>query len=229
MKRIFLLICLFLFVSGCALPPNLDELHPVGTKYTGEINLEEKKIPLPDGEWEMAACGTRKQFFSAYLVKRCKNKKFNILYIKVDKPYLDRKYGYVNSPYYRKKIFHHSVVKNNTAGKAQDAWGIRNTSMGYRPAKNNPIYNNLLKYLTANNFSLDKFFIQIQHRFTSWGMKKDFIYMSYYLNPSTEGLSSKRLYEWDLGSIDDHPEKVAFIDYLKIVGEKQHSDLKKGL
>jgi hypothetical protein len=223
------LICLIILVSGCALPPNLDDIHPVGSKYSGEIKLGDKRIPLPEGEWEMAACGTVRQFFKAYLVKRCEFNKFNLIFITVDKPFLERNRGYVNSLFYRKKTLHHSVVKSNTAGKAQDAWCIANTNITIKRSKNNSIYNKLLKYISVQNLPLNNFFIKIVHRLTGWGAKKDYVYLSYFVNPETKGYPTGNWSDWNVARINNYPARVDLIEHLKTVGAKQHSELKEGV
>ncbi|MCP3933558.1 MAG: hypothetical protein GY705_31205 [Bacteroidetes bacterium] len=224
-----------LLTIGCiTTTPDLELSNPVGTVHKGEITLGTKNIPLPEGEWKVIACGESNDFFKIILLKEHEKKKFSFIHITVDTPVLSRDFGYVPNENYKRDNLHHKVVKSNQRGEAQDAWGICHVLVHFSPEPKYPIMNKAAEYIRSNGYIISSPMIQVSHTMTGRYNKRRYLKVSYFYNPEAYGIAPVENTEWEYSDwhmmrVDHFPEKVVFIERMKVEGTKMHERIKQGL
>ena len=131
MKNILLLLTAFtIFLTGCAMMvPDIKETNPIGKVYSNSIQLWEKNIPLPEGEWKVIGRGGpgnsfNDPYFEILLLKEIGNKKLHSLLAITTESMINSYIGYLPNKSLKREDVHHIVVKNNEAGGAQHGWLI---------------------------------------------------------------------------------------------------------
>ncbi|MCP3930460.1 MAG: hypothetical protein GY705_15315 [Bacteroidetes bacterium] len=236
MKYCFMVISTYvLLMIGCVtITPDLELSNPVEKVYRGEVSLGTKNIPLPEGEWKVIASGEINDFFKIYLLKEHENKKFSYIRITVDTPMLHRDSGYAPSEYFNRDNLHHKVVNSNQDGEVQDAWAINHTLVHFNPEPHKPIMNKAAEYIRSNGYIISSPMIKVSHRMTGAHNKRRYLVVSYFYNPEAYGIApvehtTWKYSDWHMMRVNHFPEKVEFIEMMKVEGAKMHERIKQGL
>jgi len=228
---VFLSVFLFACVPA---GKSLTESARIGTDYEKEITLGSKVIPLPPGQWKVIASGISGDFFKVYLLKEHTGKKFSYITIKVESLQVNRKWGYNSSNYFNRTNMHFAKVYSNTNSLAQDAWAINHIIIHFDEKPDKPVLSQACKYLKENNYVISDVMIGVAHRFTGKHVKERFLVVNYYYNPEAEGIipvpkSNWTTSDWHKMRISKDPQKVAFIEKLKIDHTEMHEKIRQGL
>ena len=231
-KQFIIFTVLTFFLTGC-ITPGLIKTNPVGKVYKNSIQLRNKTIPLPEGEWKVIGRGfrTQEKYFELFLLKETKRKEFHSgIIITTDTPMNDYN-GYLASKYFKRTNLHHVVVKNNATGGAQDCWLINHIRMAVNP--NRPARKEAYNYFESNHILIPKNTIEVSHRFTGKYHKSKFLEVNYYYNPEVEGFEPPTEANWSTSDwhplqIIKYPKKVEYIERLKKEGVIMHEKVREG-
>lgn len=232
----FALIAILTFLlNGCASTPSLVEKYAIGNEYTGSIEFSNKSVPLPEGKWRIVGSGKggpRDFFLVIILIKETSSKKLedNII-IHVETFQNEVKSGYTKSEEFERTDLLYVDVKNNKNLQPQDAWLIAPTRMEIN-IKLEP-YKKAYQYFIDNKYILPKILIGSKHRFTGKYIKNKYLSVYYYRNPEAAGFerptdSNLQTSDWSPLNITQFPDKVAYIEQLKIDSAAYHKKLKEG-
>ena len=230
---LFLTVMAFLLTS-CATTPGLKENNPIEKVYNNSIQLRNKTIPLPAGEWKVigrATYGDNDAYFRIVLLKVTESKEMEASIIITTDTWQNEYIGYNRyKPCDRTDILH-VEVKNNSRGGAQDCWAINHFKTSVNPK--NPAIKEAFKYLVSNKISMPTIMITTYHRFTGKHTKSKMMNMLYYVNPEAEGFDAPTMADWStsdwhLLQINKYPKKVEYIERLKKEGAIMHEKIREG-
>jgi len=231
-KQFIIFISLAFLLTGCITPGSI-KTNPIGKVYKNSIQLRNKIIPLPVGEWKVIGRGfrTEEKYFELYLLKETKRGEIHSTIV-ITADTLNNEYtGYKSSKYCKRINVHHVVVKNNARQRAQDCWLINHIRMSVNPKR--AALKEAYNYLESNRFVLPKNMIQVFHRFTGKYKKSKFLTVSYYYNPEVEGFEPPTEANWSSSDwhplqINKDPKKVKYIERLKKEGAIMHEKIREG-
>ncbi len=234
--RHILLLSLFviLLVSSC-MGPTLKEANYPGKKYIDSIELRNKTIPLPDGTWTVIASGmvdSPARHFRMVLIKDNDDKiLYENIFITVDTTTIAADSGYISDTYCEMQNVHHVVVENNKVGKAQDCWILTHASTSMKLSS--PIFKEAYDFFIENDYKLPTFMMRTHHRFTGKKSRGKFLEFDYFKNPAGAGFDPpKHTYwgtsEWHPLQLKHDPQKVDYIEKLKLEGATMHEKIHKG-
>lgn len=234
MRNLFVVVLMTLMFGCVTTSQNLKESISIGSVYETEITLGSKIIPLPSGKWTVIASGIQKGFFKVFLLKEHAEKKFSYIVINTDSLELERPRGYNASKYFDREDMYYKEVKNNSSGQAQDAWSVNHSMIHFNPNAKKPIVKEASKYIRDRNFVISNVMIKVSHRFTGKQIKSRYLSISYMYNPEAEGVAPVETSEWKYSDwhkmrINKYPQKVAFIEKMKIEGAEMHKKILLGL
>jgi hypothetical protein len=231
-KCVFLFIMMNLIISGCA-TSSIKENYPIGKSYRDVFILEGKRVPLPEGEWKIAAARYRNrvQYIEVFLQKETTDHKFAGLVIVNSNTPGNNDTNYEPDEYADKKDILYASIKSNSIGKPLDFWLVDH----YIFSLNEGAYLALkeyLEYLIDNGISVPKLTIQSYHLITGSGTKNGYLRVEYYYNPELEGFDLKNEATWGTSSwhmlrMNSDPKKGAYIENIKKQGEALHCKMRE--
>jgi len=230
------IIIAFPFLLMSCITPGLKETNPVGKVYINSVQLDEKVIPLPEGEWKVIGRGGpsnsfQDPYFEILLLKEFENKKLHSLLAITTESMINSFNGYLRQTYLDRKDVLYSDIKNNNTGEAHDGWLINHIRSSLDVKRT--AYKEAYDYLVSNSYVVPKNVISIFHHFTGKYKKNKYLNVGYYLNPEIEGFEPPNEAEW--ASSDWHPlqinkdsKKVEYIERLKNEGTIMHEKIRIG-
>lgn len=232
---IFIIIAVPFLLTSC-ITPGLKETNPVGKIYRDSIQLWEKVVPLPEGEWKVIGRGGpsnsfQDPYFEILLLKEFENKKMHGVLAITTESMTNSYTGYWPHNDLKREDVHHIVVKSNEDNGAQDGWTINNIEISINV--NRTTYKEAMDYLVSNSYIIPKNVIQIFHHFTGKYKKNKYLDVRYYLNPEIEGFEVPNETNWGTSEwhplrIDNDPKKKAYIERLKEEGTIMHEKIRAG-
>lgn len=234
-NKLLLLIAFAVFLTGCGMiAPGIKETNPIGKVYRDSIQVWDRTIPLPEGEWKVIGRGgpDYEHLYDILLFKEFEtNKVHSVLRITVES-LTNSSIGYKPHPYLKRKDVHHIVVKNNEDLGAHDGWLINHFLVTIDP-KSEGRLQEAHNYFLSNKIIIPKLQIDTFHHFTGKYQKNKLLTVSYFINPEVEGFESQNESSWDSSEwhplrIGNDPKKVAFIEKLKTEGAIMHEKIRAG-
>jgi ankyrin repeat protein len=232
-NQLLLLTAFIVFLTSGVTADLLIKTNPIGKVYSNSIQLSNKIIPLPEGEWKVIGRGATgdANYFEIILLKESEKtgKMPSSIIITTDSP-TNTYHGYTACAYCGRKDVHYIVVKNNTEGRAQDCWLINHYIMSMNASR--PAVKEAYDYFLSNKITIPKVLVQSFHHFTSAHSSK-YLEVAYFSNPEVEGFepsidSNWSTSEWHPLRINNDPKKMAYIERLKTEGAIIHEKIRQG-
>ncbi len=229
----FMLVLMLLLQAGCANVTGNKSQYNVGSVYENSIKLGMKSIPLPEGTWTVIATDVVNNFRIIGLLKEQKDNLFSCIWISVESPYKEAKYGYSPSKNLDRKNMLYVVNNENRSGEAQDGWYINHIISSFSPSEYYQVYRDASAYIKAKGYRISSNMVQVTHRLTGRFQKEKYLNVRYYYNPEAEGIPTASFDNWSTSDwhvmrIDQFPEKVAFVEALKKEHTALHEKIKLG-
>ncbi len=230
---VMLMLLMLLMQAGCANFTGNNDQYTVGSVYQDSIQIGAKTVPLPEGAWTVIATGVVNEFRNICLLKEHQDKLFSYIWISVESPFKDARYGYNRSENLDRKDMLHVVKNENRSGEAQDGWYINHVIASFNPSEKYKIYRDRAAYIKEKGYRISSNMIGVTHRLTGRFQKEKYLHVNYYYNPEAEGITTKSsdnwsTSEWHVMRIDQSPEKVAFVEALKKEHTALHEKIKLG-
>lgn len=232
-KLILLAIVVVLSLGGCAdkKMSNIKEDFPQSAQHQGSIIVDNMILPLPEGEWKVFGSGNIKngKGISLVLGETQGNKLSRIIYISRNRKFKgsfkkDRRLK-------RKDNLHTYINEENTEVGKQNGWFIdyMNCSAFVPREWNSDAKKQAYNHIVDSKLAMPINLISTHHIFTDHYGK--LLMYDIIINPDLEGLEpsasgEKRLSDWNSLRINNFPEKVAFVEKLRIENTEFHQKLK---
>lgn len=238
MKNLFSIALMLTFIvfSSCVTTgiKELESQNPIGKTFRDNIQLGNKTIPLPEGEWKVI--GRSKEYgddkyFIVILINEIKdNILHDLVYIKVDTP--QNKYtGYKVSKYcQRNDVLYVNAYKNVPLGH-HDCWLINHYRLSF--SAKNEATKQAHNYLKDRNIITPNYMIQSWHFLTGKYGGSKYAVVHYFYNPEYEGFDPAPPGDWATSPwhvlhINSDPNKVKYIEKIKKEGESLHNKFRVG-
>ena len=202
---LFILIAFAFLLTSC-IAPGIKETNPVGKAYRNSIQVWDRTIPLPEGEWKVIGRGTPSNtgdniyfqyplYSGILLFKEFEtNKVHSVLRITVESM-TNSLIGYLPNTYLNRKDVHHVVVKNNEKGDAQNGWLINHFLVNINPKSEGGLQE-AYDYFLSNKTTIPKLQINTFHHFTGKYQKNKYLDVSYFISPEIEGFETQNESSW---------------------------------
>ncbi|MBU2054186.1 MAG: hypothetical protein KJ936_03220 [Proteobacteria bacterium] len=231
-KCIFLFIVVSFIIGGCA-TTSLKQDYPTGKRYRDVFVLEDKRIPLPEGEWKIVGTGTTDmgKYSEVFLLKETNNHKFAGGVIIVSDTIMNNYVGYIQNTYAERKDHHYVSIKSNTRTERLDLWLVNHYIFSFTPGQRDAS-KEFLQYLIDNKISVPKLMVRSYHIITGKMLRSRYLRVEYYYNPEIEGFDLSREDNWGTSSwhimkIASDPKKVAYVENVKKQGEIFHGKIRE--
>lgn len=205
----------------------------VGRTYSGTVPFKGRQMPLPSGEWVVSAytmAGVGGDGADAIFLAHIVGQQLAgaVVFIgtestrKVGTGY--RQYGHC----LRKNLVHIETRSNEEFG-FQECWSINHNDVkAWHQSAEHPLLRAAIGDLAIRHVQLPHTLVSAHFRLAD---KNGYLNAIYYFNPEEEGIStppvaSWRESDWFVGYINRYPEKVAYVQQLKVWGSGWFQKLK---
>jgi hypothetical protein len=230
--RLLLLMAAIFILVGC-ITPAFKKDNPIGKTYRDVFVLENKQVPLPEGEWKVAGTGYRdnQRFCEVYLVKVTEDRKLTGVIIIISENMAFGYSGYLPDKYAKRTDLHYVSIKSNTTEEGLDLWLVNHYFASFSP-KEREASNQFFQYCHDNKIDLSKLMIQSYHVITGKMFKGRFLGVTYFYDPRTEGFDTSLENDWGTSSwhplrISADPKKVSYVERIKKEGEVLHGKIQE--
>lgn len=230
-KYLALLTIIIVAICGCVNPSFIKDNH-LGKKYSGSITVENKTVPLPDGEWIVVGRGYGDSYdYGEVLLAQVSARRIAKCIIIRSDASTNSFSGYRAAEDAQRTDLYHVVVKSNTTGEPLDFWYVSHYIMSVTPKRE--AVKQFFEYCKVNSITMPKLFIRSRHTLTGVGMKHKYLNVEYYYNPDVEGFDTSKEDNWGTSSwhylrIKDDPKKVSYMEKIKRDNEMMHEKLRDG-
>lgn len=228
-KRLVLLFVSIFILVGCGFPAFKKD-NPIGKTYRDVFVLENKRVPLLEGEWKVAGTGynENENYCEVILIKETSDCKMAGGIIITSDTITNSYSGYKPSEYAKRTDLHSVSINANTMGKGLDLWLINHYYMQVSP--NREALKEFFHYCLDNKIELPKLMIQSYHLMTGKNFKGKYLLVAYYYNPAVEGFDTSIEKDWANSSwhplrISADPKKQMYIERIKKEGELLHGKI----
>jgi len=238
MKRLFLkvtgMILVTLAISGCQTASQTQSAFSPGMKFQNQIQIGVggQQIPLPDGEWEVAATdlvlnnnSTPIQSISLFQQKDSHLSK--VIYVRT--PLDVKPNGYVQSSYCSRDDMHFRETTTNNPGGQQDCRWVNNWRLTLKGNKRK-MARDAGEYLEKAGISYPNHLIQSGYRLAD---SASFLDLYYFVAPDQDGFEDYARTTWN--DSPWHPQNVyrdakkeAYINKIKTWTNDWYSKVKAG-
>ena len=158
----------------------------IGKTYSEVFVLEDKSIPLPEGEWKVVGVGAAMEKFSEInLIKETNERRLAGAIIIRSDTSLNDFVGYWENKYVNRPDLHFKCVIRNSVQEGLDLWVINHYLMNWTPKRK--AAKEFYQYLLDNKIERPKLMIQSYHEITGKTLKNKYLRVEYYYNPEIEG------------------------------------------
>ncbi|MBI3374542.1 MAG: hypothetical protein HY017_22685 [Betaproteobacteria bacterium] len=217
-------------VSVVASSPAVDASRSLmGQSLTGELAIQGRTIPLPDGNWTVAAhfpVSRAGSVESVVLAQSRDGKLLKALVAQAARLPADQANGFRKSPQCGRTNLLFSKTLSNQDFDKQDCWTINHVPVAPLREPTAPgIFRAAVGELDAKAIALPSVLMSTYFRLAD---KQGFVNAIYYFNPESEGItsSSTSIWEesdWHRNYIREYPEKVAYFRKLQTWSEHWHA------
>jgi hypothetical protein len=211
-------------------------LAPLGSKVVGAFEISETYVPLPVGEWVLAARGdalsnNAARTASAYLIEVRDGKLSRAVVASTSVRGTSPGNGWVrNRGVCDRTNVLVNVSDSNFNSKDANCFSINHLIVA-SPSSVSPVLQQFFDYLAANNLITPQIRIASEHWIANAG---PYISVAYYFNPEIVGLDTGPFERWDSADwnvlrITGFPDKKAFAAKVEAFGRAIHKDVELGI
>ncbi len=213
----FLFLLLASFILGGCVTPAIKKDYPLGKTYRDVFVLENKRVPLPEGEWKVAGTGYTDMgnYCEVSLLKETKDHKIAGIIIITSDSQTTNYTGYWPNKYVQRTDLHYVSIKSNTGGQYLDLWAVSHYIMTFTPERET--VREFFQYCSDNNIILPKLMVRSYHVITGKMLRNKYLRVEYYYNPEKEGFDTSSENNWGASSwhplrIQTDPNKVSYVE-----------------
>lgn len=240
MRKVIDILVAFAF-AALAVPAAAQSLHeqPVGTRVTGNFQLGAVTVPLPQGEWTLTGRGKptvngahgRIDIAEVYLTEAIEGKSARTVYARANFKGQGSGFGWVRDKNVcdRKNVVH-VISDQNFNAKDTKCW-IVNHVIDSSPSNPSEAFQENFRTLTERKWMFPKLRIVADFYLTD---SNNQVFARYSVDPEVAGVPQGSVArwessEWNVTRIGHFPERVAFVDKMRIYGEEMLPLVAKGL
>ena len=227
-KIIFLLLLIPIMFTGCINTSGLKATYPLGREYSDTINISNKDIPLPDGNWKIIGSGYAKddKYFEVKLIKTTDDNQIDS-FVNITSETITNNYiSYTNKYCERTDIHYVNAEKNSQDGLDCLAVNHFRMSMNGKSTADKEAYD----FIRANGYVMPKNMILGYHIITGFVHKNSYLKVSHLVNPEVDGFNPPKEAHWSSSDwhplqINNDPKKVKYIEDFKSSSSLYHKKI----